>query len=96
MTLPAGRSVDSPAVLSELRAVESRLERTLPGTRLAGYASTHSAAFLSADRRTTFVIAYPPPDPTQAFEANPEAAKHASAALAGTTVAGRARAPHRL
>ena len=88
VTLPAGRSVDAPAVLSELHAVESRLERTLPGTRLAGYASTRSPAFLSADRRTTFVIAYPPPDPTQAFEDNPKAAEHASAALAGTTVAG--------
>ena len=68
--------------------MESRLERTLPGTRLAGYASTGSAAFLSRDRHTTFVIAYPPPEAANAFEANPEAAKHATAALAGTTVAG--------
>ncbi len=88
VTLPAARSVSSPAVQSELRTVESRLERTLPGTRLAGYASTHSSTFLSGDRHTTFVIAYPPPDRTQAFEDNPEAAKHASAALAGATVAG--------
>jgi putative drug exporter of the RND superfamily len=88
VTLPVGRSAQSPAVQSQLRAVEARLESTLPGTRLAGYASTHSAAFLSSDRQTTFVIAYPPPDPKQAFEDNPEAAKHASAALAGTTVAG--------
>jgi len=88
VTLPASRSVDSSAVQSELRAVEARLTSTLPGVRLAGWASTHNAAFLSSDRHTTFVIAYPRPDPTQAFEANPEAAKHASAALAGTTVAG--------
>ncbi len=88
VTLPAGRSVNSPAVQSELRAVEARLASKLPGTRLAGFASTHSSAFLSGDRQTTFVIAYPPPDPKQAFEDNPEAAKHASAALAGTTVAG--------
>ena len=88
VSLPAGRSVDAPAVLSELRAVESRLAHTLPGTRLAGYASTHSASFLSGDRRTTFVIAYPPPDPKEAFEANPEAAKHATAALRGVTVGG--------
>ncbi len=88
VTLPAGRSVGSPAVLSELGAVESKLARTLPGTRMAGYASTRSAAFLSSDGHTTFVVAYPPPDPTQAFEDNPEAAKHATAALAGATVAG--------
>jgi len=88
VTLPATQSVGSPAVQSELRAVEARLERTLPGTRLAGYASTHNRTFLSGDGHTTFVIAYPPPDRTQAFEDNPEAAKHASAALAGATVAG--------
>jgi RND superfamily putative drug exporter len=88
VTLPASRSVSSAAVRSELGAVESRLASALPGTRLAGYASTHSAAFLSSDRRTTFVIAYPPPEATNAFEANPEAAKHATAALAGATVAG--------
>jgi len=88
VTLPAGRPVGSPAVLSQLRALESRLLHTLPGTRLAGYASTHSASFLSSDRRTTFVIAYPPPEGAQAFEANPKAAEHASAALRGVTVAG--------
>ncbi len=93
VTLPAGHSVDSAAVQSELHGIEARLEHTLPGTRLAGYASTHSNAFLSADRHTTFVIAYPPPAATEAFEANPEAAKHAAAALAGTSVAG---APVRL
>ncbi len=88
VTLPAGASVDSPAAQRELRAVESRFETVLPGTRLAGYASTHSPAFLSRDRHTTFVVAYPPPDRTQAFEDNPKAAEKASAALAGATVAG--------
>ena len=73
VTLPAGRSVDSPAVQRELAAVEARLERILPGTRLAGYASTHSRAFLSADGRTTFIVAYPPPDPNQPFGDNPNA-----------------------
>ncbi len=88
VTLPAGTSVSSAAVEQELRDLESRFERALPRTRLAGYASTASPAFLSSDRHTTFVVAYPPPDPKQAFEDNPEAAKRASAALAGATVAG--------
>jgi RND superfamily putative drug exporter len=88
VTLPPSASVSSPAVENGLRGVESRLEQTLPGTRLAGYASTRAQAFLSADRRTTFIVAYPPPDRTQAFEDNPNAAKKASAALAGTTIAG--------
>jgi putative drug exporter of the RND superfamily len=88
VTLPAGQSVSSPAVQSGLRAVESRLLGVLPGTRLAGYASTHSGAFVSKDGRTTFMVAYPPPDPNQPFGNNPNAAKRATAALAGATVAG--------
>ncbi len=88
VTLPAGSSVGSTAVQAELRGIEARLLRSLPGARLAGYATTHSSAFLSGDRRTTFVIAYPPPYTREPFEDNPEAAKRATAALAGSTVAG--------
>jgi RND superfamily putative drug exporter len=90
VTLPAGASVSSPAVLGELRAVEARVAHALPGSRIAGYASTRNRAFVSADGRTTFVIAYPPPDPTQAFNDNPKAAKRATAAMKGATVAGAA------
>src|ERR1700733_184351 len=88
VTLPPDSAVDSSSVQTELQALEARMERTLPGARMASYASTHNPAFVSNDGHTTFVIAYPPPDPKQAFEDNPEAAKRASAALAGTTVAG--------
>jgi RND superfamily putative drug exporter len=88
VTLPAGTTVDSPGVASGLRAVEARIERTLPGTRLASYASTHNRTFSSSDGRTTFVLAYPRPDPKQAFNDNPEAAKAATRALKGMTVAG--------
>jgi RND superfamily putative drug exporter len=88
VTLPAGETVASPGVRRELAALETRLERALPGTRLAGYASTQSDSFVSKDRRTTFVIAYPPPDRSQTFEDNPKAAEKAASALKGTTVAG--------
>jgi putative drug exporter of the RND superfamily len=88
VTLPAGASIDSPAVRAELRGVEAKLQRTLPGSRIAGYASTGNRAFVSKDGRTTFAVAYPPPDRTQAFEDNPKAAEHASTALRGATVAG--------
>src|SRR5437879_1056902 len=57
VTLPAGRSVDSAGVRGELRALEARFEQVLPGSRQAGYASTGSRAFVSADGRTTFIIA---------------------------------------
>src|ERR1700680_1343933 len=88
VTLPAGHAVDSPAVLGELRAVEARLQRALPGSRVAGYPSTGNRAFVSKDGRTTFIVAYPPPDPNQPFGDNPKAAKRASTVLAGATVAG--------
>jgi putative drug exporter of the RND superfamily len=88
VTLPARASLSSPAVKAELRAVEARLERTLPGSRIASYPSTDNPAFHSKDGRTTFMVAYPPPDPNQPFGDNPNAAKKASAALAGMTVAG--------
>jgi RND superfamily putative drug exporter len=88
VTLPAGKALDSPAVRAELRGVEARLAHALPGSRIAGYASTGNRAFVSPDGRTTFAVAYPPPDRTQAFEDNPKAAEHAAVALRGATVAG--------
>jgi putative drug exporter of the RND superfamily len=86
--LPATTSIGSPTVERELSAVETRMERTLPGARVAGYASTRNRAFLSSDGRTTFVIAYPRPDRTQAFEDNPKAAEKAAAAFKGVRIAG--------
>jgi RND superfamily putative drug exporter len=88
VTLPAGRSVSAPGVRAELQRLEARFQQILPGSRVAGYASTGSHAFVSADGRTSFIIAYPPPDPKQNFGDNPNAARKAHAALAGATVAG--------
>jgi RND superfamily putative drug exporter len=88
VTLPAGRTLADPAVRGDLKALEARIARTLPGARVAGYGSTQDKAFASADGRTTFVVAYPPPDPDQPFGDNPKAEKKARAALRGATVAG--------
>jgi putative drug exporter of the RND superfamily len=88
VTLPPGQSASSHTVQAGLRGVEARLQRTLPGTRMAGFASTHGKTFVSRDGRTTFIVAYPRPDPKQAFNDNPNAAKKATAALKGMTVAG--------
>jgi len=87
VTLPAGRSVSSPAVRRDLTAVSAKLARALPGARIASFASTASRAFVSSDGRTTFLLAYPLPD-HEAFGNNTRAAKAAAAALAGVTVAG--------
>jgi RND superfamily putative drug exporter len=87
LTLPAGTSVSSPAVRSGLAQVEAKLRRAIPGTRTASFASTGSRAFVSSDGRTTFVLAYPPPD-NESFGNNTKAAKAAAAVLAGDTIAG--------
>jgi uncharacterized membrane protein YdfJ with MMPL/SSD domain len=62
LALPPGHRIDTPAaraaIVSAMRAVQARI----PGTRIASYASTGNAQFLSTDRRTTFALIYPPSD----------------------------------
>ncbi len=87
-TIPAGESVDSPAVKADLAQLDQRLEKALPNSRLASYASTGDETFVSDDGRTTFAIVYPQPDPDSAFGENPKAEEAASAVLADATVAG--------
>jgi len=87
VTLPAGVSASSPAVRSGLERIESKLRQAIPGTRTVSYADTGDKAFLSSDGRTTFVLAYPPPD-NESFGSNTKAAGKATAALSGDTIAG--------
>jgi putative drug exporter of the RND superfamily len=89
VTLPKGTSADSPAVKADLTKVDRELNRALPGSRVASYASTGDRTFVSKDGRTTFALVYPTPDPDSAFGENPKAEKAASAVLKGTTVAGQ-------
>ncbi len=86
--LPQGQKASDPAVKAELERVEQRLAKTLPGARIAGYASTDDDAFVSKDGRTTFILAYPRPDPESIFGENTEAEKDTRAALKGVTVSG--------
>jgi putative drug exporter of the RND superfamily len=88
VSLPHGKTVTSPGVHRQLIAVDQRLHRALPGSRIASFASTGDSAFVSPDRRTTFAIVYPQPDPNSQFGENSQAAKDASAALRGVTVSG--------
>jgi putative drug exporter of the RND superfamily len=87
VTLPVGTQVSAPAVRAGLERVAAKLQLTLPGARIASYASTGSRAFVSANGRTTFLLAYAPPD-NESFGNNTLAAKRAAAALAGVTIAG--------
>ena len=88
VTLPKGQTVASPGVREDLARLEKRLEQRLPGARVASYASTGDDAFVSRDRRTTFALVYPTPDPESAFGENPRAEKAARGALQGATVGG--------
>jgi RND superfamily putative drug exporter len=88
VTLPAGKSVQSPGVRAQLARIDARLARALPNARIASYASTGDRAFVSRDGRTVFAVAYPPRDRDQPFGDNPKAEKRARAALRGATVAG--------
>ena len=88
VSLPEGESVDSPGVTAELEQLDRRLARALPNARIASYASTGDAAFVSDDGRTTYSLVYPPPDPDSTFGENARAVKLATAALDGATVAG--------
>ena len=88
VTLPQGKTVDSPGVDSQLTQMDNKLEQALPGARIASFSSTGDRAFVSKDGRTTFAIVYPQPDPNSAFGENPDAAKHARAAMSNTTIAG--------
>jgi putative drug exporter of the RND superfamily len=90
VTLPHGKTVSSPGVHRQLAAADRRLEQVLPGARLASYASTGNSAFVSPDRRTTFAIVYPRPDPNAIFGENTQAAKRATAAMRSVKIDGAA------
>jgi RND superfamily putative drug exporter len=86
VTLPSGTTVDSPVVANELDAALAKVQRALPDARIASYGSTGDDAFVSADRRTTFALAYIPHRP--GLEPGQAEARRAQDALAGVTVGG--------
>ncbi|HLH65831.1 MAG TPA: MMPL family transporter [Solirubrobacteraceae bacterium] len=87
VTLPAGRTVASPGVRAQLQSLTARAQAALPGSRVASWATTGSRAFVSADGRTTFLLAYPVPD-HEAFGTDTRAARALTSALAGARVGG--------
>ena len=88
VTLPKGQSVDSPVVRADLKRLDQRLDKALPGARIASYSNTGDKGFVSKDGRTVFALVYPRPDPDSAFGENPEAEKAASRAVDGAQIAG--------
>jgi RND superfamily putative drug exporter len=89
VTLPAGTTVDAPGIPRQLAAVDARLRRALPDARIASFASTGSRAFVSKDGRTVFALAYPRAAAASDWGENPAAARAATRAVRGLTVAGQ-------
>ena len=74
---------------AELAAADARLRAALPHARIASFASTGSRAFVSKDGRTVFALAYPRPAAKSDWGENPRAARAATRAVRGVTVAGQ-------
>ena len=86
VTLPRGKTVDSPGVDEQLNAALAKIESAVPGSSTASYASTGDRAFVSEDGRTTFALVYIPAL-GGVNQGQPEA-RLAQDALAGVTVGG--------
>jgi RND superfamily putative drug exporter len=89
VTLPQGTTADSPGVQRELERLDTRLERALPGSRIASYTSTGDKTFVSDDGRTVYSIVHPRPARDSTFGENPKAERAARNAIDGATVAGQ-------
>ena len=89
VTLPVGKTVESPGVRRDLAKVDATLEQALPGARIASYASTGDRVFASKDGRTVYALVYPTGADEADFGNNTDAARMASDALEDATVAGQ-------
>jgi putative drug exporter of the RND superfamily len=87
VTMPAGTTVRSPGVRSELTRAFGAIAARTPGSRSISYASTGNPAFVSKDGRTTFGLVYAPVG--LGFNGTTIAQDNIKSALAGATVAGR-------
>ena len=86
VTLPDGKTVDSPGVRAELAAALAKVEAALPESISASFASTGDRAFVSDDGRTTFALVYIPAK--GGVDPGLEEASSAQAAVDGVTVGG--------
>lgn len=60
VTLPRGKTVDSPGIRAELRHAFARVLASIPRSRVVSYGSTPNRVLVSADGRTTMGLVYIP------------------------------------
>jgi putative drug exporter of the RND superfamily len=89
VTLPEGKTVDSPGVKVQLAAADAKIAAAAPGARVASYPSTGNRGFVSADGRTTFALVYPKRIPGQGFNGGVIATKAIRSALGSAPVEGQ-------
>ncbi|MFD7019892.1 MMPL family transporter [Streptomyces sp. NPDC059928] len=86
---PAGRTVASPQVQAELKAVDAGIAKAAPQLRVVSYASTGSQTLVGTGGTSTIVLAYPPkPGDDMATEQVDALTQAAKAAAPGLTVHG--------
>ena len=85
--LPEGTTVDTPGVRRALAGAFLDIEKAVPGSRSANFATTGDRVFVSKDGRTTFGVIWYPPSAV-AFDPAGDAIKAARAAAANVTVQG--------
>ncbi len=86
LTLPRGKTVDAPGVREELARALARIEREVPGVRVASSVSTGEHGFVSEDRRTAFALVFSAPGP--GVHAPPAATEAVRRILAGVRIGG--------
>ncbi|MFF3073407.1 MMPL family transporter [Kitasatospora sp. NPDC057904] len=86
---PGGRTVTSPQVQAELKAVDAGIAKAVPELRVVSYASTGSRTLVGTGGASTIVLAYPPkPGDDMATEQVDALTQAAKAAAPGLTVHG--------
>jgi RND superfamily putative drug exporter len=60
ITLPAGTTVHTPGVAAELDRAFAAARQVIPTARVTDFATTHDAAFATADGRTTYALVFAP------------------------------------
>ncbi|GAC1462961.1 MAG: MMPL family transporter [Chloroflexota bacterium] len=86
ITFPAGTTVDSAGIRTQVGAAFAKIRQALPGSRVVSYAGTPSRVLVSRDGRTTFGAVYlPKPIRITDITADQD---HVTAALRGVTIAG--------
>ena len=81
ITLPAGTTVHTPGVAAQLDRAFAAARRVIPTARVTDYATTHDAAFATADGRSTYALVFGPQQNPMSSNATAQIQQAVSAAV---------------